>query len=130
MPGSIRVPYRVYFHAAVETIWNDGEASSQPVRVRPLPGQGLPGWLRVQCDRGLLRDHPVGSIFILWLKLMDREGTPELYSYFRWRYVKVDRAFADAMIQEKRLGFTPFSRNADVSWYEAEYERRQKKPAG
>jgi hypothetical protein len=34
------------------------------------------------------------------------------------------------MIKEKRLGFTPFSRNADVSWYEAEYGRRQKKPAG
>lgn len=55
------------------------------IHIRPVPGQGLPTTLHVECSKKLSRNYPVGTKFRIHAKLTDREGSGEyLYSYFKW----------------------------------------------
>jgi hypothetical protein len=57
------------------------------VHIRPLPGQGFPTNMHVECSKRLSREYPVGTRFRIQAKLTDREGGGEfLYSYFGWKY--------------------------------------------
>lgn len=54
----------------VETFLNPGEPSSAAYRVRPLPGQGHPPTMRVQCSRAMRHSAPLGARFRLWVSLV------------------------------------------------------------
>lgn len=90
-----------YRFVAIETYLNPGEASSTGIRARPLPGQGLPANMKVECSRKVRMDHPVGTVFIVKAQVTDREGgTPFLYSSWQWSCEVVSRAEAEARISQ------------------------------
>ena len=60
----------------VTTFLNVGESSNALLRVKPLPGQGLPDDMRVECSRAMRRAHNIGTIFEITAKLTNREGNP------------------------------------------------------
>ena len=63
------------------------------VHIRPLPGQGLPVNLHVECSKKLSNDYPVGTQFRIKAKLTDREGEGDfLYSYFGWKFEVLARS--------------------------------------
>jgi hypothetical protein len=78
----------------VETFRAWGESSSAPVRVRPLAGQGLDTGLRVECSKSMRQQYPVGTLFRLNVKRIDRQGTPLLYAHYAapYEHVSMDEA--------------------------------------
>ena len=58
----------------VTTFLNVGEPSNAHIRVKPLPGQGLPDDMRVECSRAMRSAHVVGTIFEINAKLTNKEG--------------------------------------------------------
>jgi len=40
------------------------DSESSKIRVRPLPGQGLPTYLMIECCRKERKSHPIGTVFI------------------------------------------------------------------
>ena len=85
----------------VETYRPHGEPSSASLRVRPLPGQGVDTLLRVECSRSMRGQYPEGSFFRLIVKLIDRKGTPLLYSNYRDPWEQVTRREADQFIAQQ-----------------------------
>jgi hypothetical protein len=61
-------------YVIVETFRARGEASSSPVRVRPVPGQGYSPDTRVECSKGMRTSAPIGSRFRIWVKETRKEG--------------------------------------------------------
>lgn len=116
MPIQATVPNGTYRWIAVETFPNTDpyEPSDARVRVRPLPEQGVPTHLRVECARDIRLDYPIGTVFALKAKIIEREGTPLIYSYFKWEYHVLDRETAKGMIKTGTLGFFA---NAKRFWY-------------
>ena len=56
------------------------------VHVRPLPGQGYPEDMYVECARSIRERYPVGTRFRMHCTLTDREGGGQyLYSSWRWQ---------------------------------------------
>ncbi len=93
-----------YRLVAIETYRNPGEASSAEVRARPLPGQGLPANMKVQCSRKVRTGHAVGTVFVVKAQVTDREGgVPFLYSSWQWSCEVVSRAEAEARISRGEL---------------------------
>ncbi len=57
------------------------------VHVRPLPDQGIPTTLHVECSKDLVKNYPVGTVFEIKAKLTDREGKGNyLYSSYKWPF--------------------------------------------
>lgn len=75
-----------YQEILVETYENQGEPSSSRLRARPLPNQGLPTNVNVECSKKMRASQPVGTVFRIRAKVTDREGTLFVYSRFSWRY--------------------------------------------
>lgn len=78
-------------HNAYEPVWVESYRPSSTsglhgsVHLRPVEGQGYTANLHVECSKGLSRDYPVGTRFLLRAKLTDREGGGEfLYSFHGW----------------------------------------------
>lgn len=46
----------------VETFWQDGEASPEALRVRPISGQSYSVNVRVSCSRSSRYDFPSGTL--------------------------------------------------------------------
>lgn len=81
-----------YRRIAIETFSNPGEPSAQSLRARPLPGQGFDSSIRIECSSKMRNSHPVGTVFIVRAKIVDREGGSQfLYTHFNWPYEVVDR---------------------------------------
>ena len=93
------------YYIAVETIPNRGELSTAARRVKPLPGQGVPEYLRVECSKDMRDKYPLGSVFKIQARLTDREGTTFIFSSFKWAYTKIKRSEAEKLIEEGKLGF-------------------------
>ena len=93
-----------YRFVAIATYHNPGEASSVEVRARPLPGQGLPANMKVECSRKIRREHPVGTVFVVKAQVTDREGGVSfLYSSWQWPCEVVSRTEAEARISRGEL---------------------------
>ena len=76
-----------YRNVVVETYRAIGEASRHEIRVRPLPGQGYPADMHVECSRPMRERHPVGTKFKIQATLKSKEDGPEfLYSHYNWDY--------------------------------------------
>jgi hypothetical protein len=81
-----------YGHVDVESFYPNSTAGLHgPVHVRPLPGQGFPTTLHVECSRELVEQYPVGTRFRIRAKLTDRLGSGDyLYSYFGWPFTVLE----------------------------------------
>ena len=89
-----------YRDIVIETILNKGEASSKPIRARPVEGQGFSTDLRVECSKGMREHHPIGTKFLVQCKITDREGAPFLYRHYRWDYKVLTDEEARAFIEQ------------------------------
>jgi hypothetical protein len=79
----------------VETFRAPGEKSGSPVRVRPLPNQGLSTAMRVECSKEMRVAYPLGQLFCIKVKVVSKLGSPDfLYSNYRdsWRPVNPEAA--------------------------------------
>lgn len=77
----------LYQYLLVETFIPDQhEPTDAKIRVRPLPGQGVPTSLRVECNRKMRELYPVGTIFKIKAKLIDKEGSDFIYSHYNSSY--------------------------------------------
>ena len=91
----------------VESFLNPGEPSDAPLRMRPLPGQGLAVGMRVECSRAMRMAFEEGQLFRITAQVKSREGGPDfLYSYHgnEWNPVSRDeaRAFIASVFGESR----------------------------
>jgi hypothetical protein len=76
-------PYRT---VVVESYRESGSGLHGDVHIRPIPGEGFPPGIRVECSKQMMR-HPVGTKFRIKAKLTDKEeGGEFLYSYFGWKF--------------------------------------------
>ena len=79
-----------YRYIRVETYRAQGEASGSTIRVRPLPGQGYPAGMHVECSKSMRHNHPVGTRFLIQAKEKTKEGGPPfLYSSYKWKYTVI-----------------------------------------
>jgi hypothetical protein len=92
-----------YREIVIETYRNPGEPSRKKIRARPLPGQGLPVDLKVECSSSMRERHAVGTRFIVCCKLTDREGgTPFLYTSYQWPYRVLSDIAAEEFIRKRQ----------------------------
>ena len=80
--------------------------SNADIRARPLPGQGVPTWMRVECSRKMRRQLTDSTVAILSCLITNREGgTHFMYAHFSTPYKLVSRREALTMIKRGELGF-------------------------
>jgi len=92
---------RNYQEVVIETYRSSGEPSAHEIRARPLPGQGFPRDIKVECSSKMRERYPVGTKFIVQAKLTDREGgMPFLYTSWQWSFRVVAKAEALRFIKE------------------------------
>ena len=74
-----------YEPVVLETYYQVKSGKSSCVHARPIEGQGkfLPE-MDAECSRTMRRQHPVGTKFLVWAKIIDREGTGFVYTSWRW----------------------------------------------
>lgn len=89
-----------YKKIIIKTYLNIGEASNKPIRAHPLPGQGFDHKLNVECSADMRESFPVGSLFLVKVKVTEREGVPFLYRHYRWEYECISRENAEKFINE------------------------------
>ena len=71
----------------VETYAETGGGLHGDRHVRPVDGQGYPQGTRVRCSKPMRFGHPLGTKFLIYAKLTDREGgRPFLSSHHSWDY--------------------------------------------
>jgi len=81
-------PFEPYISITVETFI---DARTGKVRVRPLPDEGYPPNIVVECPRSVRSQYPVGTRFKISAKLTDRDGgQPYLYSHHSWPMTVVE----------------------------------------
>lgn len=83
-------PYRKVWVESYRT--GPGSGLHGQIHIRPLPDQGVPTTLHVECSKAPSDpdQFPLGTRFLLKAKLTDREGAGEfLYSYFGWKPIEV-----------------------------------------
>ena len=93
-----------YRRVAIETYINVGEPSSKFIRARPLPGQGFPKYMNVECSAQMREGDPVGTVFVVQAKVKRREGGDAfLYSSWQWPFEAIDEDTALTRIAEGKL---------------------------
>lgn len=65
----------------VKTVLNTGGGSRSRYRVVPIPEEGFPPNVRVQCSNKMRESHPVGTMFRLHLSVRDTGKSPTLYAH-------------------------------------------------
>jgi hypothetical protein len=88
-----------YRKIVIETYSGAGEGSTGAPPVRPLLGQRLDTNLKVECSSSMRRNHPIGTKFLIEVKLTEANGTPFLYSSYRWSWKIVTNIEAARHIQ-------------------------------
>ncbi|MBC6994313.1 hypothetical protein QWY85_09685 [Neolewinella lacunae] len=85
----------IYRYVLIETVYERGK-----VRGRPLAGQGLSQILRVECRRDVREEHPLGTVFKLYMKITRTAGTPFLYTHYTWAHRVMTQAEIDEFMAE------------------------------
>ncbi len=67
-------PEEPYIQIVVETYIESGSGLHGDIHVRPIAGQQVSQNLRVRFPKALRRSHPIGTHFLVYAKLTDREG--------------------------------------------------------
>ena len=88
----------------IETIENVGEPAAERVRARPVAGQGYSPNIRVSCSVKLREQHPIGTKFLIQAKLIDRNGTPYLYSRPAAPFRVLSHQEATSYMQARKAG--------------------------
>jgi hypothetical protein len=84
-------PWSSYQQIVVETYFAKKSGKSSKIHVRPVDGQAHPTTMDVECSRSMRKDHPVGTLFRIFVKVTNKEGgKPFLYSSYKWPYEVVD----------------------------------------
>lgn len=91
-----------YRYVIIETYSSSGECSRHSIRARPLPGQGLPTSLKVECSSSMRERHPIGTKFKVWAKVKDTSDSPHLYTSWQWKYDVLTGSEAEAFIKAKQ----------------------------
>ena len=90
-----------YFYVVIETFETLGEFSHNSIRARPMPGQGLPTNMRVECSTAMRKKYPVGSKIKIWAQKKQTGMSAHLYSHFSWEYKVLTDKEAKAFIQSQ-----------------------------
>lgn len=93
-----------YRYVVIETYQSHGEFSRHSIRARPLPGQGLPTSMKVECSASMRERHPVGTKFKVWAKIKATDDAPHLYTSWQWAYEVFSDQDAQAFIKAKQWG--------------------------
>lgn len=92
-----------YRDFALEATPNYG-SSNADVRVSPLPGQGVPTSMKVECPRSMRSHLTKDTVVILRCQITCKEGgTDFLYAHFSSPYKLVSREEAEEMIAHGEL---------------------------
>jgi hypothetical protein len=67
-------PEEPYILMVVETYLESGSGLHGDLHVRPIAGQSVSPHLRVRFPKALRSAHPLGTRFLVYAKLTDREG--------------------------------------------------------
>jgi hypothetical protein len=68
------MPEEPYIRVVVETYYESGSGLHGGVHVRLIAGEQLPQSLRVRFPKALRHAYPIGTRFLVYAKLTDREG--------------------------------------------------------
>jgi hypothetical protein len=90
-----------YRYVIIESYRAIGEQSAHAVRARPLPGQGLPAVMCVECSSKMRERYPIGTKFKILAKIKDTDRDPHLYTSWQWKYEVVSDSQANAFIDAK-----------------------------
>lgn len=93
-----------YRYVLIQTYEARGEPSKHAIRARPLPNQGLPTTMRVECSARMRESQPVGTIFKVWAKVKDTDRDPHLYTSWQWEYEVLDERRAASFLAAKDWG--------------------------
>lgn len=75
-----------YSYYVIETFRATGESSHNSIRARPLPGQGLPENMRVECSSSMRKKYPIGTTIKIWAQIKHTGSEPHLYTNYNWEY--------------------------------------------
>ena len=92
-----------YRDIVIKTYENVGEPSNKRIRAHPVLGQGYSPTLNIACSAGMRESHPVGTFFLVNVKITDRQGTAYLYRHYSWDYEVLSPAEAKKFMK-KRYG--------------------------
>jgi hypothetical protein len=67
-------PQEPYIRMVVETYRESGSGLHGDIHVRPVAGQQVSQNLRVRFPKALRFAHPIGTRFLVYAKLTDKEG--------------------------------------------------------
>jgi hypothetical protein len=67
-------PEEPYIRIIVETYYESGSGLHGDVHVRPIAGQQISQALRVRFPKSLRRAYDIGTHFLVYAKLTDKEG--------------------------------------------------------
>jgi hypothetical protein len=67
-------PQEPYIRIVVETYRESGSGLHGDIHVRPIAGQQVSQNLRVRFPKALRFAHPIGTRFLVYAKLTDKEG--------------------------------------------------------
>ena len=57
------------------------------IHARPIKGQGkFRPELDAECSKPMRRNHPIGTMFLVWGIVINRNGTELVYTYEDWPY--------------------------------------------
>ena len=89
-----------YRYVVVETYRAYGE-TRHLIRARPLPRQGLPITMKVECSVPMREKHPIGTKFKIRAKIKNTTEAPQLYTSWQWKYIVLTDSEAESFINAK-----------------------------
>lgn len=74
-----------YTPVVIETYKMSKPGKRHDLHARPIKGQGkFRPEFDAECSRQMREEYPVGTMFLVWAILIDREGTEFVYTSHRW----------------------------------------------
>lgn len=76
-----------YMPAVLETYFERKSGKSRLIHARPVKGQSLfDHCLDAECSRDMRENYPIGTMFLVWAIVVDREGTDFVYTSWKWPF--------------------------------------------
>ena len=91
--GGMGRPDFDYEPVVLETYFAIKAGKKSRVHARPLKGQqSFPSDLDAECCRQMRKDYPIGTAFLVWGKVTNRQGKGEfVYTYHGWPFEVVGK---------------------------------------
>ena len=86
--GGKECPGPEYLPVVLETYYEVKSGKKSRIHARPVSGQEhFSSELDAECCRDMRKKHPVGTMFLVWGKVTDREGGGSfVYTYHGWPF--------------------------------------------